>query len=223
MPLLRRALAAAGTLIVVLGIGVTGSASAAQAATGTSTRPPLRCLTWWMQTALISMLLGTADPRAASASRVRGGSRRGPTARCGSPTAARSGGSRTTRDGHHLHRPQHRQLGTGSRPVRTGRCGSPTPATTRSGGSPPPGWSPTTPTPASRTRRASRPGRTVRCGSPTTADNSIGRITTAGNGHQLHRPRHRRPVGITAGPDGALWFTNSRRTTRSGGSPPAGR
>ena len=26
--------------------------------------------------------------------------------------------------------------------------------------------------------------------------------------HQLHRTEHRHPTGITAGPDGALWFTN---------------
>ena len=102
------------------------------------------------------------------------------------------------------------------------------------------------------------PGPTARCGSPTKAYNSsgsIGRITTTGTDHQLHRPddlradrHHRRPrrrvvvheprrlqrgdlgsigritttgtvtnyrdasisepVGIVAGPDGALWFTN---------------
>ena len=39
-------------------------------------------------------------------------------------------------------------------------------------------------------------------------NNSIGRITTAGRGHQLHRHRHHAPDGIAAGPDGALWFTN---------------
>ena len=37
---------------------------------------------------------------------------------------------------------------------------------------------------------------------------SIGRITTSGDRHHLHRPRHQPPEGITAGPDGALWFTN---------------
>ena len=37
---------------------------------------------------------------------------------------------------------------------------------------------------------------------------SIGRITTAGVVTNLHRSQHRRTGGITAGPDGALWFTN---------------
>ncbi len=124
-------------------------------------------------------------------------------------------------------------------------------ATTRSGGSPPPGWSPTTPAPASTTRTGSRPGPTGRCGSPTPGNNSIGRITTAGvvtnytgtgiersrtgsrpgrtgrcgspTRQQLDRADHDRRewspttpapasttrTAITAGPDGALWFTNA--------------
>ena len=40
-------------------------------------------------------------------------------------------------------------------------------------------------------------------------NNSIGRITTTGDGHELHRPGIDAPSGIAAGPDGALWFTNS--------------
>ena len=92
-------------------------------------------------------------------------------------------------------------------------------ATTRSGGSPPAGRSPTSPAPASATPTGSRPGPTARCGSPTRGTDSIGRITTAGTVDQLHRRRHQRPDGITAGPDGALWFTNTA-TTRSAGSPP---
>ena len=94
-------------------------------------------------------------------------------------------------------------------------------ATTRSGGSPPPGRSPTSPAPASTARRRSRPGPTARCGSPTTGNDSIGRITTGGDGHQLHRRRHQTArAGSRPGPDGALWFTNYGGTTRSGGSPP---
>ena len=146
--------------------------------------------------------------------RTRAASPPGPTARCGSPTGhgparldradhhagavtnytdrrhrrARRGSPRARRGavvhqppaqldradhhrrgGHQLHRPRHRRTQRRSPPAPTARCGSPTwpAATTRSGGSPPPGWSPTTPTPASTS-----------------------------------------PYGITAGPDGALWFTN---------------
>ena len=78
------------------------------------------------------------------------------------------------RGGHQLHRHRHRRARRASRPAPTGRCGSPTPATTRSGGSPPPGWSPTTPAPASTTRTGSPPAPTGPCGSPTTATTRSG-------------------------------------------------
>ena len=139
-------------------------------------------------------------------------------------------------------------------------------ATTRSGGSRPRGTVTNYPAPASASPRGSRPGPTAPCGSPTSGNDSIGRITTGGDGHATtatasisnpigdrrrarRRPvvhqraattrsggsppaatvtnytgtEHPRPVGIAAGPDGALWFTQQRSTTRSGGSPPAGR
>ena len=84
-------------------------------------------------------------------------------------------------------------------------------ATTRSGGSPRPGRSPTTPAPASATRPGSRPGPTAPCGSPTTGNSSIGRITTAGTVTNYTGPGISHPIGIAAGPDGALWFTNSEQ------------
>ena len=179
---------------------------------------------------------------------------------------------------------------SGSPQARTARCGSPIAATTRSGGSPPPGRhqlhrrrhqqpdgdhgrarrrpvvhqprqqldradhhrrgrSPTTTAPASATRTGSRPGPDGALWFTNAADNSIGRITTTGtvtnytgpdqrpdgdrgrarrrpvvhqpgqqldradhhhrDGHNYTRRRHQRPDGITAGPDGALWFTNT--------------
>ena len=124
------------------------------------------------------------------------------------------------RGGHQLHRHRHRRTRRGSPRVPTAPCGSPTSTTTRSGGSPPPGWSPTTPAPASTSPTGSRPGPTAPCGSPTTQQLDRADHHRRG-GHQLHRHRHRQAEGITAGPDGALWFTNTA-TTRSGGSPPPG-
>ena len=53
-----------------------------------------------------------------------------------------------------------------------------------------------------------RLGRTARSGSPTAASSSIGRITTSGVVTNYTGSGISRPVGITAGPDGALWFTN---------------
>ena len=112
------------------------------------------------------------------------------------------------RDGHQLHRPRHQQPAGDHGRARTARCGSPTTATTRSGGSPPPGWSPTTPAPASTTRRGSRPGRTARCGSPTTATTRSGGSPPPGSVTNYTGTGIDEPAGITAGPDGALWFTN---------------
>ena len=76
-----------------------------------------------------------------------------------------------------------------------------------SGGSPPPGWSPTTPIRASSTRGASPLAPMVPCGSPM-ATTSIGRITTAGVVTNYTDPSITGADGITAGPDGALWFTD---------------
>ena len=58
-------------------------------------------------------------------------------------------------------------------------------------------------------RTASRPGRTAISGSPRpNAANQIGRITTAGVITEFPLPRSdSNPGGITAGPDGNLWFT----------------
>ena len=194
---------------------------------------------------------GWSPTTPAPASTSPTGSRPGPTGRCGSPTTAttRSGGSPppgwspTTPAPASTSRRDHGR-------ARTGPCGSPTPATTRSGGSPPPGWSPTTPAPASTSPTGSRPGRTGRCGSPTTTATRSGGspppgvVTNytgtgidrpgrdhgrAGRGAVVHQPRQQTrsggspptgvvtnytgtgiddPDGITAGPDGALWFTN---------------
>ena len=52
------------------------------------------------------------------------------------------------------------------------------------------------------------------CGSPTLAERphkSIGRISTAGSLSHFTDPTIEEPTGITAGPDGALWFTNDRQ------------
>ena len=46
-------------------------------------------------------------------------------------------------------------------------------------------------------------------GIPTADKGSIGRITTAGVITDFHAPSVIYPGGITAGPDGALWFTNT--------------
>ena len=92
--------------------------------------------------------------------------------------------------------------------------------TTRSGGSPRPGWSPTTPAPSIRPVRDHGRVPTAPCGSPTTATTRSGGSRTAGVVTNYTAPAST-PYGITAGPDGALWFTNSA-TTRSGGSPRPG-
>ncbi len=55
---------------------------------------------------------------------------------------------------------------------------------------------------------ASRPGPTATCGSPRIAGNRIGRITPPGVVTEFTRAsRPAAPDGITAGPDGNLWFT----------------
>ena len=56
-------------------------------------------------------------------------------------------------------------------------------------------------------RNHGRAGRGAR-GSPTRIHFSIGRITTTGMVTNYTDPSINNPLGITAGPDGALWFTN---------------
>ncbi len=156
----------------------------------------------------------------------------------------------TIGSGHQLHRARHQRSRRASPPAPTGRCGSPTETTTRSGGSPPPGWSPTTPAPASdepcgyhgrprrgavvhqprqqldradhhrrsgdqlhrprhpRTRKGSRPVPTGPCGSPMPATTRSGGSPPPGWSRTTPGPGSSTPWGITAGPDGALWFTN---------------
>ena len=149
-------------------------------------------------------------PAPASAARTR--SSPGRTGPCGSPTRTtpRSGGSPPPGWSPTTPAPASTSR-TGSPRGPTGRCGSPTAATTRSGGSPPPVRSPTTPAPASPTRgdrgRAGR-GAVVH---QLRYDNSIGRITTAGVVTNYRGTGIDDPDGIAAGPDGALWFTNSRQ------------
>ena len=112
------------------------------------------------------------------------------------------------RGGHQLHRHRHRRpVGIAAGPGR-GAVVHQRPATTRSGGSPPPGRSPTTPAPASTTRTASRPAR--RGAVVHQPRQQLDRADHhRGDGHQLHRHRHRRArTGSRPGPDGALWFTN---------------
>ena len=64
---------------------------------------------------------------------------------------------------------------------------------------------------ASRARRRSRRGRTARCGSPTTATTRSGGSPPPGAVTNYTGTGVASPDGIAAGPDGALWFTNSRQ------------
>ena len=113
------------------------------------------------------------------------------------------------RDGHQLHRPRHQQPGRDRGRARRRPVVHQPGQATRSGGSPPPGRSPTTPAPASAPRPGSRPDPTAPCGSPTHWRQLDRPDHHHRDGHQLHRHRHHTsPAGITAGPDGALWFTN---------------
>ena len=125
------------------------------------------------------------------------------------------------RGGHQLHRPGI-VARTGSRPDPTARCGSPTTATTRSGGSPPPGSSPTTRAPASATRAGSRPGPTARCGSPTAATTRSGGSPRPGSSPTTPAPASTARTGSRPGPT-ARCGSPTTATTRSGGSPPPGR
>ena len=137
----------------------------------------------------------------------------GRTARCGSRTTAtiRSVGS-TRRHGHELHRHGHRA----SRRYRHGPDGALWFTNNGNccrrhdsiGRITTPARSPATPTRhLGPDQHHGRPRRRAVVHQHQ-GNNSIGRITTDG-GHQLHRPEHLAPFGITAGPDGALWFTNN--------------
>ena len=77
---------------------------------------------------------------------------------------------------------------------------------TRSGGSPPPARSPTTPAPAHPEAIAAGPDGALWF--TNLINNSIGRITTAGVVTNYTGTGISAPEGIAAGPDGALWFTN---------------
>ena len=194
-------------------------------------------------------------------------SRPGPTGRCGSPTTGNNSIGRITTAGAVTNYTGTGIDAPGRDHGRARRCAvvHQHPATTRSGGSPPPGRSPihrprhpaagrdhagpdgalwftndgsssigriTTTgtvtiytTPASPDQpTGSPPARTGRCGSPTLTTTTPGRRGRPDHhhrdGHHLHRRRRRPPVGITAGPDGALWFADHDNNTMGGSPPP---
>ena len=99
---------------------------------------------------------------------TRSGSRRGRTARCGSPNSGTS--DRADHDRRHCHqlRGSHRNSGASRYRGRgqTARCGSPRAPAARSGGSRPAGRDRVRAPTATATRTGSRRGRTARCGSP---------------------------------------------------------
>ena len=80
--------------------------------------------------------------------------------------------------------------------------------TTRSGGSPRPGRSPTTPGPGIDDPVGIAAGPDGALWFTNYGNNSIGRITTTGAVTNYTGTGISLPFGITAGPDGALWFTN---------------
>ena len=140
-------------------------------------------------------------------STVPGESPPAPTVPCGSRTAATTRSAGSPRPGWS---PITREPGStvprGSPPAPTVPCGSRTPAIARSDGSPPPGSSPTTPEPVLAVPRDHR--RPRRClVVHEQRNNSIGRITTTGVVTNYTGTGITGPRAITAGPDGALWFT----------------
>ena len=79
--------------------------------------------------------------------------------------------------------------------------------------------------PTGAARRTSPPAPTATSGSPRRRGDAIGRITPAGRHHRVHdrpRPPNASPSGITAGPDGNLWFTEKATAAGSAGSRPRG-
>ena len=108
-------------------------------------------------------------------------------------------------------------VGTGPAGVATGPTapsGSPI-ATTRSTASRPTARSPRTLSPPlTRSRPRSSPAPTARSGSPSPRRTQIGRSRRAGRSpsSRFRRPMPG-PAGLTVGPDGALWFTESSANT----------
>ena len=215
MSLPRRALAVAGALIVVLGVEIIAGAAAVQAASGTGTRASVKAS--HLVTAGQTRLHASRGGPVAANLGIEGpyGITVGPDGalwftNSGSIGRITTGGTVTIYTDPSIYNR------TGSRPARTGHCGSPAAATTKSGGSTRP-REPLRPTPtqAWSTHSGSRRARTGRCGSPTTGAPQLHRADrpTTGRVTTYTDPSIAQPVGITAGPDGAVWFTNSRRTT----------
>ena len=125
------------------------------------------------------------------------------------------------RGGHQLHRPEHQPPARDHGRARRGLWFTNTTATARSGGSPPPGSSPTTPTRASAHPHGIAAGPDGALWFTNYGNNSIGRITTAGVVTNYTDPSISDPHGIAAGPTGPCGSPTTA-TTRSGGSPPAG-
>ena len=122
------------------------------------------------------------------------------------------------------------QYAVGAKPsespqVPTARCGSPKMAATKSAGSPPAGAVTEFAGPRRCPERHHR-GAGRRAVVHRVLRNKIGRITTAGAVTEYTVPTGgANPTGITAGPDGALWFTESNankigRITTGGTLPP---
>ena len=82
-------------------------------------------------------------------------------------------------------------------------------AATRSGGSPPPGRSPTSPAPASLPGRDRGRARRRPVVHQLAATARSGGSPPPGRSPTTPAPGISGPAGITAGPDGALWFTNN--------------
>ena len=112
---------------------------------------------------------------------------------------------------------------TGSPPGRTAPCGSRT-STTPSGASRRQGPSPTTPERASTVRTGSPPVRTAPCGSRTPGTTPSGASRRQGPSPTTPERASAIRTGIAAGPDGALWFTNSEDNSigriTTGSTPP---
>ncbi len=157
------------------------------------------------------------------------------TAPCGSPTRTPSDGSPLPARSVSTSSPAPTPGRTTSLPVRMEHCGSPikqrmspTPPSPAgpSGGSPPRVRSRSTPSP----RAPLEP-------SPPESDGdlwsfnylalgpssvSIDRITTSGTVSAFTSPLIYGPAGLTAGPDGALWFANALQQLNRAESPPSG-
>ena len=132
-------------------------------------------------------------------------------------TATRSGGSPPPARSPSTPFPRPPAIPSASQRDRTARCGSPRMLATRSAASPAPITEYTVPTAAAARRHHGGAGRRAVVHrarrQQDRADHDCGRR------HQSTRqPRPAAPLGIAAGPDGALWFTERQTPTRSGGS-----